>query len=56
MATNVQFVFYRDSDGTTIVKMLYNEKETMIPGIRPYAGPYYLWNDVKSWFGALCKN
>ncbi len=56
MATNVQFVFYRDSDGTIIVKMLYNEKETMIPGIRPYAGPYYLWNDVKSWFGALCKN
>jgi len=56
MATNAQFVFYRNSDGEVLVKMLYNERESTIPGLTAYSGPYYRWSDVRSWFEALCKN
>ncbi len=47
MASNLQLVFYRSKrGGDVLVKVLYNEKETCLPGLGP--GPYYRWKDVRS--------
>lgn len=54
MATNVQFVFYRNSAGKILAKMLYNEREVAIPEVKPYDGPYYLWSELKARLDALC--
>ena len=47
MAANLQFIFYRNQEGVALVKILRNEKEVSLPGLIPYAGPYYKWDDVK---------
>ena len=45
MASNLQMVFYRGSSADdVIVKLLLNEKETRIPGLESYSGPYYKWS------------
>ena len=54
MAANLQMVFYRHAKGKTdsadiLVKFLYNEHEATLP-ISAVEGPYYRWNDVKSYF------
>lgn len=48
-ATNLQMVFYRNRKGVVLVKFLANEEETPIPELKAYAGPYYLWDDVKEY-------
>ena len=48
MAANLQFIFYRNQEGVVLVKILRNEKEVSLPGLIPYAGPYYKWDDVRS--------
>ncbi len=49
-AGNLQLVFYRNnSGGDVLVKFLLNERETLIDGLKPLQGPYYVWNDVKTW-------
>lgn len=53
MATNCQMVFYRNKKGEVLTKVLYNEKEVLLPGIEPVSGPYYKWADLKSHFFAL---
>jgi len=50
MASNFQMVFYRNRKGETLVKMLYNEKETTIKAVSPYSGPYYRWADLRDYF------
>ncbi len=47
MAANLQMVFYRDKKGEILVKILYNEEETLVHGLAPLAGPYYRWRDLK---------
>ena len=47
MATNIQVVFYRKDGGDEIVKVLYNERETAIRGLKPYCGIYYRWRDFR---------
>lgn len=47
MGSNIQFVFYRNRGGDVLVKVLYNEKETTIPGLQSLYGPYYRWQDVR---------
>lgn len=47
-AGNVQLVFYRKNCLSPIlVKFLLNEKETVIPGLKPKTGCYYDWKAVK---------
>lgn len=50
MATNLQLIFYRNSSGKVIVKILHNERESSIPALGP--GPFYDWKDLKKHFEA----
>ena len=55
MATNCQMIFYRNKKGEVLTKVLYNEKEILIPGIEPVSGPYYRWDELKAHFIKLCE-
>jgi hypothetical protein len=47
-ACNVQLIFYRRSCCKRIlVKLLLNEKETLIHGLEPVTSCYYDWESVK---------
>ena len=54
MATNCQMIFYKNNKGEVLTKVLYNEKEILIPGIEPVSGPYYSWPELKAHFLKLC--
>jgi hypothetical protein len=47
MGSNFQMIFFRNSSGNVIVKMLYNEKETSIPALGK--GPYYFWTELRGY-------
>ena len=53
MASNLQMVFYRNKKGDVLVKLLYNEKETTIPSLSTYIGPYYRWDDLQKYLKSL---
>lgn len=42
MATNIQWILYKNTDGKVLVKVLFNEQETKLPIDSEYA-PYYDW-------------
>ena len=48
MASNIQMVLYRNDFGECLVKVLYNEHEVHLKGLKPVSGPYYRWDDVVS--------
>lgn len=54
MAANLQLVFYthRRKDAV-LVKLLYNEKEVFISGLKAVKGPYYNWEDLKQFWNSL---
>ncbi|MGM9735009.1 MAG: histidine-type phosphatase [Candidatus Cryptobacteroides sp.] len=56
MATNFQMVFYRSKKGDVLVKMLYNEQETVIPALEPLYGPYYRWSDLRPYLEGKYQN
>ena len=48
MAMNVQLIFYRNpSSEEILVKVLFNENEAKLQGVRKYKGPYYRWSDLR---------
>ena len=49
MGANIQFVFYRNRQNDVLVKILYNEKETFIPALKTFSGPYYRWSDLRDY-------
>ena len=49
-ACNVQLIFYRNWCGRILVKILRNEKETLIHGLAPKTGCYYDWKSVKQFW------
>lgn len=53
MASNLQIIFYRSKKGDVLVKLLRNEKETLIPALTPVCGPYYRWKDMREYFVSL---
>ena len=55
MATNCQMIFYRNKKGEVLAKVLYNEKEILLPGIEPVSGPYYRWDELRAHFIGLCE-
>ena len=55
MATNCQMIFYRNNKGDVLTKVLYNEKEILLPGIEPVSGPYYSWPELRAHFYKLCE-
>lgn len=48
MAANLQMVFYRKPGAEPLVKLYYNEAETLVNGLEPVQGPYYRWSDLKA--------
>lgn len=48
MASNIQFIFYRNKAGEVIVKMLHNEQECRLP-IESNIAPYYRWDDLRKY-------
>ena len=50
MGSNFQMIFYRNRKGDVLAKMLYNEKETTIPALKPWRGPYYKWPELREYF------
>lgn len=56
MASNIQFVFFKNKKNDVLVKILYNEKETTLPELKPFEGPFYKWNDLKEYFKNLYKD
>ena len=48
-AANLQIVFYKNRKGEVLVKFLTNERETLIPELEAFSGPYYRWEDVKEY-------
>lgn len=49
MASNLQFVFYKNRKDDVLVKILYNEKETTIKDVPLFKYPYYHWNDLREY-------
>lgn len=54
MGSNLQMIFYKNRQGDVLVKMLRNEKETIIPALAPYDGPYYKWQDLRAYLAGIC--
>ena len=48
MASNLQFIFYRNKAGEVIVKLMHNEKECRLP-IESDLAPYYRWEDLRKY-------
>lgn len=55
MASNIQFIFYRNKADDVLVKIIRNDAETTIPELTPYQGPYYRWEDLRAYF-VKCLN
>lgn len=53
MASNLQLIFYRNRKGDVLVKLLRNERETTIPTLKPWRGPYYRWKELRNYFESL---
>lgn len=49
MATNIQFVFFRNGRGDVLVKVLFSEKECRLP-IDTDTYPFYRWEDFKAYY------
>jgi len=47
MACNMQFIFYQNSDGQVLVKLLQNEREVTIPSLDTVGGVYHDWNVLR---------
>lgn len=54
MGCNLQWIFYRNKKGETLVKMLLNEEEIAFPKqIDGSMAPYYRWEDVLKFYREL---
>jgi len=56
MGTNLQMIFYRNKKGEVLVKVLYNERETAIPAVPAFSGPYYRWEDLKPYLVRISED
>ncbi len=53
MGSNLQLIFYKNAADDVIVKILRDEKEIVLPSLKPWKGPYYKWRDLRAHFGRL---
>ncbi|HBT84920.1 MAG TPA: hypothetical protein DEB12_03335 [Porphyromonadaceae bacterium] len=49
MGANIQWIFYKNSEGEIIVKILHNEREVHIP-VKTNMAPYYKWKDIVAYY------
>ncbi len=50
MGSNLQLVFFRKQGAEPLVKIYYNEEETLVRDLEPVQGPYYSWSALKAHF------
>lgn len=50
MGTNIQLFFYRNASGEILVRILMNERETLLASIAPVQGVFYRWADLKKFW------
>lgn len=55
MAANLQLIFYRNSEGDVLVKLLHNEHEVRLTGLAPLDDPYYSWTDLRRYLVDLVE-
>jgi len=55
MASNLQMVFFRKAGAEPLVKIYYNEQETLVRGLESEAGPYYRWSVLKAHLERRCE-
>lgn len=55
MASNIQFIFYRNDARQLLVKVLLNERETRLP-VPSKIAPYYNWSDVEAYYRKKLEN
>ena len=53
MAANVQFVFFRNKQGSILVKVLLNECERTFPALEAVNGVYYKWPVLRDYLQAI---
>ena len=58
MASNLQFVFYRNrkSPQDILVKLMYNEKDQILPLKDQSKAPFYSWREFKEHYRVVCDN
>ena len=55
MAANLQWIFYRNAAGDTLVRLLVNEQEASLP-VEPAAeGGFYRWEDLRAYCLERCS-
>ncbi|MBQ0080443.1 MAG: histidine-type phosphatase [Alistipes sp.] len=47
MASNLQFIFYRNAQQDVLFKLIYNGSEATIGGVKPVTGSYYRWSEFR---------
>lgn len=47
LSANIQWIFYKNAVGSYLVKILLNEQEARITGLKTNTYPYYRWADVR---------
>ena len=55
MASNIQWIFYRNRSGNVLVKILLNEREQRIP-VPTDTWPYYRWDDVRAFYMKILEH
>ena len=55
MASNLQFIFYRNDAGNTLVRLMYNEQDQILPLKDQSLAPYYKWEDFKAHYSKVCS-
>jgi len=57
MASNLQFIFYRSRKNPSdyLVRMMYNEKDQILPLQDQSLAPYYRWEAFKEYYTAVCR-
>ena len=55
MASNLQFIFYRNTNGNVLVRLMYNEKDQILPLEDQSLAPYYKWEDFKEHYSQVCE-
>ena len=55
MASNIQWIFFRNREGKVLVKILLNEREARIP-METDTWPYYPWEELKVYYQRVLED
>lgn len=55
LSANIQWIFYKNDAGNYLVRVLLNEKEVQINGVKTKNYPFYNWEDLRSFYVAKLK-